>query len=226
MNTDAWVIENIVLGNRSYNIVEAVAILDSEDPSPIERLMAAFFSTLLNTLNGADSTEIDPAVVEARDWMILRPHGIDLSEAEILQIENLTNQLKDYNNGLTGPGLCEDDPTAPTPGMTSTTVSPEEITATAIPEPTTATPTQEITSTQPATGTTAPGATLPRPTATATKDNDGGSKPKPTKTSPPPPPPDTQPPPPPDTQPPPPPDTQPPPPTPAPTQPPAPTQSP
>lgn len=211
-NTDVWLIENIVLGNLSYSKIEAIAILESEDPGPIERLMAAFFIALLNTLNGADSVEIDSVMVEARDWLILRPHGVDLSEAEILEIEGIADQLQDYNSGIIGPGLCEDG---------NATQTPDETSSTPIPVTTTITPTQEITSTQPATSTSAPGTTFPPATATATKDS--GGKPKPPKTPLPPQPPNTQPPPPPNTQPPPPPNTPKPtqaPPTSAPTQPP------
>ena len=171
-NTDAWLIENIVLGNLSYTKVEAIAILESEDPSPIERLMGEFFTALLNTLHGADSAEIDSIMVEARDWLILRPHGLDLTEAEIVEIEGLAGQIQDYNSGITGPGLCRDEsPTTP------------------IPEVSTITPTQEITSTQTAAAT--PDATFPAPTRTPTK------RPKPSKTPPPPQPTNTAPPPPP-----------------------------
>jgi hypothetical protein len=184
-NSDAWLIENIVLGNLSYTKVEVIAILESEDPSPIERLMGEFFTALLNTLNGADSAEIDSIMVEARDWLILRPHGLDLTEAEIVEIEDLADQLQEYNSGIIGPGLCRDEAVTPTP---------QEISSTLTPEVTTITPTQEITSTLPAT--TAPGATIPAPTRTPTKKPGGGGKPKPTNTPPPPQPTNTPPPPP------------------------------
>ena len=195
-NTDAWLIENIVLGNLSYTKVEAIAILENEDPSPIERLMGEFFTALLNTLHGADSAEIDSIMLEARDWLILRPHGLDLTEAEIVEIEGLADQLQDYNSGRIGPGLCSEKATTPPP------------------EVSTITPTQDITSTQPAT--TAPSATFTAPTRTPTK------RPKPSKTPPPPQPTNTAPPPPPSNTPQP---TQVPP-TPAPTQPPPPTEAP
>ncbi len=151
-NSDAWLIENIVLGNLSYTKVEVIAILESEDPSPIERLMGEFFTALLNTLNGADSAEIDSIMVEARDWLILRPHGLDLAEAEIVEIEDLADQLQGFNSGMIGPGLCSDEPITPTP---TTTFTPQ------------------------ATDTSTPGPTLFR-TPTPTKKPGGGGKSKPT----------------------------------------------
>ena len=77
-NADAWVIENLLLGNLSYTKIEALEIMALEEPTPTERLMGQFFAALLNTLKGADSFEIDAVIVKARDWLILRPHGVDL----------------------------------------------------------------------------------------------------------------------------------------------------
>ena len=159
-NSGAWMTENILLGNLSYTKFEAIDIMSLEDPTPTERLMAEFFAALLNTLNGADFEEIDAVIIEARDWLILRPHGIDLSPAEIEQIEGFTAVLADYNSGVIGPGLCSDEPLTPTPQATST--------------PTITT-----------TPTSLPGPDLPFWTATPTKSSGGGGKPKPPATEPP-----------------------------------------
>lgn len=160
-NSGAWVIENLLLGNLSYTKIEAIDIMALEDPTPTERLTGQFFAALLNTLKGADSAEIDAVIIKARDWLILRPHGIDLSQSEILEIESFTGQLQAYNSGLIGPGLCSDEPATPTPAATAT---PE------------------------ATATFTPGPDQPFFTATPTKSS-GGGKPRPTDTQAPPPPP-------------------------------------
>lgn len=197
-NPQEWLIEDIMLGNLSYSKDEALAILDSEDPGPTERLLAAFLVAQLNTLNGADSSTIDQALVAARDWLILRPHGIDLTEEELLEVQELAQQLQDYNEGLSGPGSClEATPTA----------TPEENAPTATSTATATLETPTSTATPAAAGTSSPATSVPRRTPTPTN-----SKPRPSNT-PPPPPTSTQPPPPPtSTQPPPP--TNPPPPTP------------
>jgi len=160
-NSDAWLIENLLLGNLSYTKIEAIEIMALEEPTPTERLMGQFFTALLNTLKGAESGEIDAVIIKARDWLILRPHGVDLSQAEILEIESYTEQLAAYNSGLIGPGQCPDEPLTPTPAATATTT---------------------------ATATYTPGPDLPFFTATPTK-RSGGGKPRPTNTQAPPPPP-------------------------------------
>ena len=158
-NPDSWMIENLLLGNLSYTKIEAIEIMALENPTPTERLMGQFFAALLNTLKGADSSEIDAVIVKARDWLILRPHGVDLSQAEIQEIESYTEQLEAFNNGLIGPGQCSDEPMTPTPSATDT------------PEPT-------PTYTQ--------GPDQPFFTATATRSS-GGGNPRPTSTQAPPP---------------------------------------
>jgi hypothetical protein len=156
MNSAAWRTENIVLGNLSYTKAEAIDILSLEDPNPTERLMGQFFTALLNSLNGADSSEIDPAMVKARDWLILRPHGISLSEIEIVEVGTYTDQLQEFNLGIVGPGPCGDEPITPTPTVTFT----------ALP-----------------TDTSTPGPIIPAFTPTATKGSGGsGNRPKPTNT--------------------------------------------
>ena len=159
-NADAWVIENLLLGNLSYTKNEALEIMALEEPTPTERLMGQFFAALLNTLKGADSYEIDAVIVKARDWLILRPHGVDLSQAEIQEIESYTEQLAEFNSGLVGPGACSDEPVTPTPTATDTPTATATFTA---------------------------GPDQPFFTATATRASSGG-KPRPTDTQGPPPP--------------------------------------
>ena len=156
-NSSAWRMENILLGNLSYTKAEAIEIMNREDPNPTERLMIQFFAALLNSLNGADSAEIDPVMIKARDWLILRPHGINLSEAEIIEVGTYTDQLQEFNLGTIGPGPCGDEQITPTPTVTLT------------PSPT---------------ATSTPGPSISNFTPTATKDNNGGgSRPKPTSTT-------------------------------------------
>jgi hypothetical protein len=210
--TDAWGINSFDFDSRSYSKEQAIAILDLEDPSLITtRLLQQYFIALLNTTNGADPSGIDRTLEQVNEWLIQHPPEAGLTQVESLEGETFTGALMDYNDGVTGPGRCLDEPLTPTPGATPT---PFNYTP---PTPPTPSPT--------ATNPPAPLGTIILPTATPTqnkKPGGGGSKPKPTNppaTSEP-----TNPPPPPDTPEPPPP-TDPPqptqiPPTPAPTQPP------
>lgn len=161
-NPDSWMIENIVIGNLSFNKTEAIEILEIENPDPTTRMLQKYFAALLNTLNGADSSDIGLTMVKVGDWLIIHPPGDILTPAESAQVELLTRKLEDYNGGLTGPGHCLNEPMTPTPAATHT---------------------QTATSTS----TTAPINTARPRTPTPTKGS--GSKPKPPKppaTSPPP----------------------------------------
>ena len=183
MREDAWLIENLLLGNLSYSRSEAIEIMQLEEPTPTERLMGQFFAALLNTLKGADSSEIDAVMVKARDWLILRPHGVDLNPSEIQEIESYTEQLVAFNTGLIGPGQCRNEPNTPTPSATDT----PEATATFTPGPDqpffTATPTKSS------------GGSKPRPTNTLAPQATNTPPPQATNTPPPPPTPTTKPPP-------------------------------
>ncbi len=173
--TEVWRIENIDLGSRSYSKEQAIALLNIEDPNlATTRLLQQYIIALLNTLKGADPTGIERTIERVSEWLILHPPEIRLTQAESLEGERFADALQDFNDGVTGPGRCLDEPFTPTPGATPTPLN----------------------YTPPATTTNTPGpiGTIFFPTETPTK-KPGGGKPKPTNpptsqpTKPPPPPP-------------------------------------
>jgi hypothetical protein len=192
--TDAWGIDGFEFDNRSYSKEQAMAILNLEDPNLVTtRLLQQYFIAFLNTSNGADPSGIDRTLEQVKEWLIQHPPEAGLTQAESLEGETFAGALQDYNDGVTGPGSCPDEPLTPTPGATPT---PFNYTPPAT-----------------ATNTSAPAGTIvyiPTPTPTK-KSGDGGSKPKPTNPPPtseptdpppPPPPPTEEPPPPTDVKPP------------------------
>jgi hypothetical protein len=198
----AWNTNHISFGERAYTQVQAIAILNIDDPSlATTRLMQQYITAYLNSLKGADPTEIERTMEKALAWLILHPPEVGLSQAESLAGETLAAALEEFNTGVTGPGHCIHEPFTPTPGLTPTPLNyTPPVTATFTPAPFTPFATDS---------------SLP------TKKPGGGTKPTDPPTSPPP----TNPPPPPPTDAPPPPTAKPtpsprPPPTPAPTQPP------
>jgi hypothetical protein len=199
--TEVWRIESIDLDSRSYSKEQAIAILKLEDPNLVTtRLLQQYIIALLNTMKGADPSGIERTIERVKDWLILHPPEIRVTQAESLEGEILADELQDFNDGVTGPGRCIEEPFTPTPGATPTPLN----------------------YTPPATATNTPGpiGTIFFPTETPTK-KPGGGKPKPTNTPPPPQPTNTPPPPPPSNTPKPAPTSTPVvPPTPAPTQPP------
>ncbi len=198
--SDAWEVDHIAFGDRAYTKVQAIAILNIEDPNlATTRLMQQYIAALLNITKGADPTEIERTMARALDWLILHPPEVGLSQAESQEADIFAEDLEDYNNGVTGPGHCTNEPSTPTPGITPTPLNyTPPATATRTPVPTSDVP-------------------LPTPTATKKPSGGDGGGTKPTNPPPTEPPP-TEPPPtePPPTQPPPPPPTEPPPPRPTP----------
>jgi hypothetical protein len=179
----AWEIDRITFGERAYTTVQAIAILNIDDPSlATTRLMQQYITALLNISKGADPIEVERTMTRALNWLTLHPPEIGLTQAESLEADILARELENYNNGITGPGHCLNEPFTPTPGITPTPLN----------------------YTPPATATRTPGPTsnVPLLTPTATKKPSGGGGEKPKPTSPPPTaPPPTEPPPPPPTKP-------------------------
>lgn len=117
----SWETNHIIFGERAYTKVQAISILNIDDPSLVTtRLMQQYITALLNTLKGADPTEIERTMERALEWLTIHPPEIGLSQSESLAGENLAAVLEDFNNGELGPGHCIHEPFTPTPGATPT----------------------------------------------------------------------------------------------------------
>jgi hypothetical protein len=178
---EAWLAENILIGNLTYTKGEAIDVLETDTEDIPTNVLKQLFATILNILKGADPSRIENTVVTTIDWLGKHSPGDQLSETDQLAGLALVDVLEKYNGGQTGPQLCSDAPRTPTPTPTDTSTP----TSTRL-------PTRAITLRPPA-------------SATPTKKPGGGPSKPPTDTPEPPKP--TQPPP---TQPPPPPPTKPP----------------
>jgi len=212
----AWNTNHIIFGERAYTKVQAIAIINIEDPSlATTRLMQQYITAYLNSIEGADPTEIERTMERALAWLVLHPPEVGLNQAESLAGEILADALEDFNNGVTGPGHCIHEPFTPTPGLTPTPLNyTPPVTATFTPAPFTPSgPDSSNPTKKPGGG--------PKPTDPPTNPPTNPPPPPATNTSKPPPPKPTPSPRPPPTQAPPPPtDPPPPPPPPPPTQPP------
>jgi len=196
INPEAWLIENVVIGNNSFTKAEAIEILETAAQDEKTALLQQFFAALLNTLKGADARDIEPILLNASDWINGHSTGMAISASDQQQALLFTQTLFEYNNGGLGPGHCSDEPVTPTPTPTSTATA--TLTPTATPIRTLRTPTDIPTKRKP---------TKPAPTDASTEapTEAATDQPPPTKTSEPQPtkPLDTPPPPPTDTPPPP-----------------------
>jgi hypothetical protein len=186
-NPQVWLTDNIVVGQLTFSRLEGLTLLNRtmEDTSTL--LQKQFLVTALNLLNGADPTPIEAALNEASQWINDHPPELEMPDPDRNQGILLIQKLTDYNQGLSGPVLCLDQPptatitatrtptTTPTPGIninsslpvTEATPTPDrdeqrvpsrETLATSVPTRTTA-PTRQPTATQPPAAPQAPAST-------------------------------------------------------------------
>jgi hypothetical protein len=139
---DAWLAENILIGRFTYSKSEAIEILKAENQEVTTDLLKQFFAALLNSLKGADTSSVEVSLVQASDWLGRHALGLEVSETDRQKGTALARSLQDFNSGLTGPGLCADEPPTPTPGPTDTATPTETPTPTLTPtrRPATAAP--------------------------------------------------------------------------------------
>ncbi len=182
----AWPVDSILLGGVTTTQAQAIAILEALPRGDATYILAhQLIAAKLNVFNGADPSAVEQALDDADSWLGAHPLGSDPSNPDRAQGVALAEILDSYNNGLIGPGHCDDNDCddddcdddcddddcddgviAPTPTSTPTQTPTETSTPTATHTPTpteTATPTPTSTATATSTPTNTPTNT-PTPT--------------------------------------------------------------
>ena len=160
---EAWPVESIMIGDDIYSKDKAIEIFETKPKGDATYILIhQLIPAILNIENGADETDIEEARAEAEAWLVENLLGSDpkgeVSKAGIA----LAETLQEFNSGLIGPGLCEDEIISMEPK------SPEDPTQTPTETPTstnTSTPTDTATPTTTQTSTSTPSNT---PTETET----------------------------------------------------------
>jgi hypothetical protein len=80
---------------------------------PID-LQRVLYVTLLNIHSGAERGPVDKTIQDAFDWLAAHPPGTQMSDFNQSIVASFIQVLEDYNNGVTGPGLCLNQPPTPT----------------------------------------------------------------------------------------------------------------
>ena len=137
---EAWMTQFIQIGRLEYSKTEALEIMAIRGEELDAAVLTEFFSALLNILKGADSIAIDLNLVTASGWIERNPLGVELSAQARQDGLDLARALSDFNNGVTGPGSCADDPPTPTPVPTDTPTPTLTPTPTSLPTEGGATP--------------------------------------------------------------------------------------
>ena len=106
---DVWPVEEITIGGVIYTKEQATAILQTAVGDDATLILAhQLISAKLNVLNGADPSAIETTIADADNWLTEHPLGSDPPKPDRQQGINLAETLDAYNNGVIGPGHCED----------------------------------------------------------------------------------------------------------------------
>ncbi|MBI4514453.1 MAG: hypothetical protein HY699_01375 [Deltaproteobacteria bacterium] len=167
---EAWPVDSITIGGVAYTKAEAIFILQTPTGGDATYILAhQLIAAKLNVLNGANGAAVADAIASADTWLAAHPLGSNPSDADRAYGIALAAVLDGYNNGVIGPGHCDDEPPTPSPTKTlrpTKTPTPPLPTATATP---TRTPSATPTATKTSRPTSTPKATpTPSPTPTPT----------------------------------------------------------
>jgi len=109
-HSDAWPVQNLMLGAVSYNASQLLLILNRPaQGNGLITLAHQLIATKLNIANGADPTAVQQtaSVADAMiGGLIIPPIGNGYLSPG--QTSNLTDTLTEYNEGTIGPGHCND----------------------------------------------------------------------------------------------------------------------
>lgn len=126
---EAWPVEEIPIGGAVYTRAEALVILSTPPAHGDATYILAhqLIAAKLNILNGADGADISDTIDAADAWLAANPLG-SRPKADRKSGIALAETLDRYNNGLIGPGHCDDDPTplpSPSPSPSPSTPPPQ-----------------------------------------------------------------------------------------------------
>lgn len=120
---DAWPVEELTLGDVTYTQAELVVVLSTPPRGGDVTYILAhqLIAAKLNVAHGADASAIETTLAEADAFLAANPLGSrprgDVRDAGL----ELAAALDDFNNGVTGPGHCDETPLPePTPSPTPT----------------------------------------------------------------------------------------------------------
>jgi hypothetical protein len=107
---DAWPVDEIAIGGTTYSIEEAIAILETPPKGDATYILAhQLIAAKLNVLNGANLNDLGATIEDADAWLSAHPLGSKPQSPDREQGIAMAEILDSYNNGLLGPGPCEDE---------------------------------------------------------------------------------------------------------------------
>jgi hypothetical protein len=109
-----WPVDSLVLGDETYTQAELLALLSTPPQGDASLILAhQLIAAKLNVANGADDSAIASTITAADDWLDdysgKLPYGVSPGSSAGQQATALADTLDDYNNGVIGPGHCDDE---------------------------------------------------------------------------------------------------------------------
>ena len=115
---DAWPVETLMLGDIVHikaKLIELLKTPTKGDASVV--LVHQLIAAKLNMENGADPSVVEDIIADADNWLVdngdTLPYNIKTDTPEGAVAVDLAETLDDYNNGIIGPGHCDDDDPLP-----------------------------------------------------------------------------------------------------------------
>lgn len=104
-----WPVEEITIGGVTYTKAEAIEILKTAPRGDATYILAhQLIAAKLNILNGADDSAVADTIIAADAWLVAFPLGSNPGNPERRDGIILARILDRYNNGIIGPGHCDD----------------------------------------------------------------------------------------------------------------------
>ena len=119
-NYARWEVDVVRVGNLAFSSPEALRLLSQEPPEVTALLRQELVTYSLNVSNGAAPGRISDIALATTAWLEAHAGGESLSEAGRLRGLALAKALRDFNEGVTGPGACPEYTETPTSTPTST----------------------------------------------------------------------------------------------------------
>jgi hypothetical protein len=100
-----------------FTKAQALALLNTPPKGDATIILAhQLIAAKLNIANGADPTDVAQTIIDADDWLTVNPVGTNPKGPSRAIGISLSETLDDYNNGLIGPGHCDDETEEPPDG--------------------------------------------------------------------------------------------------------------
>lgn len=137
---ESWPVDTLILGMVTYNQGDLLAIFNTPPKGDASVILAhQIIAAKLNSLNGASGSAVASTISAADSWLGIYPVGSNPGGQAREDGITMAGMLDQYNNGVIGPGHCEDEESVdekelmtPEPTLVVTLIPEPVVTVTAV----------------------------------------------------------------------------------------------